>query len=141
MSDPRFARGAAGAFFRRADTRRDERASEAPRPLEDFLRTLAGWLPPASESSAAIRRLHTSVGAAALELQNMADEAVCCRFQSEIRSLRVGHSLSRDLQHLPSVLACVGEACRRRLAVVPHPVQLAGARAILGGRLDRKSVV
>ncbi len=135
MSDPTLARNAAGAWFRRADTQRDERAAEAPRPVEDFLRNLVGWLPPVHEPAASIQRLAQAVHAVARVLQNRPDAEVAARFGDEIKALRLGKTVARDFKHLPAVLACVAEACRRRLGLWPHPVQLAGARALLAGQL------
>jgi preprotein translocase subunit SecA len=135
MSDATLARRLAGSTFRRADTRRDERAAEPPRPVEDFLRNLAGWLPPARELAASIRRLDEAVGRAATTLRVAPDETVARRFHEATKLLKAGPSLASDHQHLPIVLACVGEACRRRLGLWPHPVQFAGARALMLGRL------
>ena len=135
MSDPALARSVAGALFRRADTQRDERAAEAPRPVEDFLRNLAGWLPPLRESTRRIRCLAHAVDAVAQALRSRPDADVAARFHREVQALRTGRTVARDLDHLPAVLACVAEACRRRLGLWPHPVQLAGARALLGGQL------
>ncbi len=135
MSDPGLARHVAGALFRRADTQRDERAAEAPRPAEDFLRNLAGWLPPARESARSIQRLAQAVGAVAQPLRDRPDADVAAYFHREVIALRTGRAVARDFAHLPAVLACVAEACRRRLGLWPHPVQLAGARALLGGQL------
>ena len=135
MSDATLARGAAGALFRRADTRRDERAAEPARPVEDFLRNLAGWLPPARESARAIARLADAVSMVVQLLKDAPDGAVAERFQQEVRRLRHGRKMARDLDHLPAVLACIALASDRCLGLRPHPVQLAGARALLVGEL------
>ena len=135
MSDTTLARRLAGSHFRRADTSRDERAAEPSRPVEDFLRNLAGWMPPARESAASIRRLDEAVSSAVAALRVAPDETVARRFLDATRLLRTGPALAADHRHLPVVLACVGEACRRRLGLWPHPVQFAGARALLRGCL------
>jgi len=135
MSDSTLARGLAGASFRRADTRRDERAAEPLRPVEDFLTNLAGWWPPARESANAIRRLAAAVAQVADDLRGQPDAAVVARFASAVQRLKTGREPLRDPQRLPAVLACVAEASRRRLGLWPHPVQLAGTRALLGGQL------
>ena len=137
MTDASFARQLAGSAFRRADTRRDERAAEPPRALEDFLRNLAGWLPPRRESAAAIQRLQQAIDAATAELTGLDDAALAQRFERAARALRtrLRPGLRREFEHLPRCLACVGLACERRLGLKPHPVQFAGARALLGGEL------
>ncbi len=135
MADARLARNMAGSAFRRADTLRDERAAEPPRPVEDFLRGLAGWLPPARESARAIEQLQQAVSHAGAPLRDAADEAVAQHFSRAARGLRQARELRRDLEHLPAALACVALASQRRLGLVPHPVQLAGARALLRGEL------
>jgi len=134
MSDPGLARTLAGGTFRRADTRRDERAAEAARPIEDFLRNLRGWLPPARCSRGEVARLHAAVQAARAPLATAGDAVVSTRFAQAVRRLRSGAGTLDALQ-LPIVLACVAEASLRRLGLDPHPVQLAGARALLSGEL------
>ncbi|MCY4753975.1 preprotein translocase subunit SecA [Pelomonas aquatica] len=133
MFEPRLARSAAGSLFRRADTQRDERAGEAPRPLEDLLRNTAGWLPPARLSQRELRQLVDAVAQAGVALRAASDAEVASRFRAEVQGLRNGDAV--DSPHLPSVLACVAQASERRLQLRPHPVQLAGARALLAGRL------
>ena len=150
MSDASFARLRAGAGFRRADTVRDERAVEPVRPIEDFLGGLVGWLPPLRESAAAIERLKRAVEAAAQTVDQavdqvanqVANQAASPRGDATLRAcfLRTvrqldAKNLRRDFEHLPTLLACVGLACERRLGLRPHAVQLAGARALLSGEL------
>ena len=135
MSDASLARDAAGAMFRRADTRRDERAAEPKQPVEDFLRNLVGWLPPARESARSIARLSDAASTVMKALKGAPDGAVVERFQQEVPRLRHGSSMAQDLQHLPAVLACIALASERRLGLRPHPVQLAGARALMVGEL------
>jgi len=135
MSDAIFARQLAGSDFRRADTRRDERAARAPRALEDFLLNLVGWLPPLRESAAAIKQLQRAVEATRGALQGLDDAALAARFARAVAGLRLHKRLRKEFEHLPVGLACVALACQRRLALLPHPVQLAGARALLGGEL------
>ncbi len=135
MSDPGLARALAGGLFRRADTRRDERAAERLKPLENFLRNLRGWLPPAVESRAAVARLQAAVVAARAPLAMADDSIVAARFAVAVRSLRGVRAGELDAVQLPVVLACLAEASRRSLGLDPHPVQLAGARTLLSGEL------
>lgn len=133
MFEPRLARSAAGGLFRRADTQRDERAGEAPRAIEDFLRDMAGWLPPARLSPRELRLQVAAVEQAEAALRATNDAELADRFRTEVQCLRI--SDAADSTHLAQVLACVALACERRLQLRPHPVQLAGARALLAGRL------
>ena len=135
MSDSSLTRQLAGSAFKRADTLRDERRSEASRPVEDFLRNLAGWLPPERESAASIRRLSLVVDLCVEGLRGQSDAAVAAGFHRAVQVLKTGRNAVHDLKHLPTVLACIAEACRRRLGLWPHPVQLAGARVLLAGKL------
>jgi len=135
MSDPSLARGVAGAAFRRADSARDERAAAPPRAFEDLVVGLAGWLPAARESAASIERLALAVAREAGWLRDAADDVVARRFDAAVRALRIGRAAAADLERLPEVLACIAEACRRRVGLAPHAVQYAGVRALLGGRL------
>lgn len=135
MFDPGLARRLAGTVFRRADTRRDERAEERPRPVEDFLRNLRGWLPAARATRRQVARLYRAVEAEAAPLRALDDAAVAQRFHAAVRTLHIGPGGAAALGSLPAVLACVGEACRRRLGLWPHAVQCAGARALLLGEL------
>lgn len=135
MSDSTLARLLAGPTFRRADTDRDERAIEPPRPVEDFLRNLVGWLPSSRDSRASISDLKTAVETFAGPLRAQSDQVVAAHFATHVRALKLKERAARDMQHLPAVLACVAEACHRRLGLRPHAVQLAGARALLRGQL------
>ncbi len=138
MGDARLARNMAGSAFRRADTLRDERAAEPPRPVEDFLRNLAGWWPPARESAPAIERLQQAVRRAAAPLLDASDGVVAEHFARATRAtrdLRQARALRQDFEHLPLALACVALASQRRLGLMPHPVQLAGVRSLLCGEL------
>ena len=124
-----------GSAFRRADTLREERAAEPLRPAEDFLRNLAGWLPPATASAADIRSLNDAVMAIAQPLRGQTDAAIAVHFANAVRALKVDRRPGRAIKILAPVLACVAEACRRRLGLWPHAVQLTGARALLMGEL------
>jgi preprotein translocase subunit SecA len=135
MSDTTLARSLAGAAFRRADTRRDERAAEPLRPVDDFLRNLAGWLPPARASAGAVRQLNAAVLAAAQPLRAHGDDHIARQLRHAMPGLQRSARPQHDLAALAPVLACVAEACRRRLGLWPHPVQLAGARALMAGEL------
>lgn len=135
MSDSTLARQLAGPSFRRADTGRDERAIEPPRPVEDFLRNLVGWLPPSRDSRASIRDLKAAVETFAGPLRAQTDLVVAANFATHVRALKLGERAASGMQHLPAVLACVAEACHRRLGLRPHAVQLAGAKALLLGQL------
>jgi preprotein translocase subunit SecA len=131
MFDAGLARPAAGGSFRRADSERDERASEPLRPFEDFLRNLAGWLPPGRLSRRAVNRLEGAVDEVASGLRDAPDERIADCLHSTVRGLRGGG----DPAGLVPVLACLALASERRLGLRPHAVQLAGARALLAGRL------
>ena len=135
MFDPALARNVAGRQFRRADTDRDERAGEPSRPVEDYLRNLAGWLPPVRASARAVAQLFGAVEASVQVLQADDDAAVAAAFGHAVRLLRIGRGAAGDVEPLARVLACIALACRRRLGLWPHPVQLAGARALLAGEL------
>lgn len=125
----------AGAAFRRADTRRDERAVDPLRPAEDFLRNLAGWVPPAKASDSSIRRLNDAVMTAAAPLRNLSDAEVAATFTVAVRALKIDRQPGQNTKVLAPVLACVAEACHRRLGLWPHAVQLTGARSLLMGEL------
>ena len=133
--DGGLARRVGGTGFRRADTARDERAADPPRPVADFLRGLAGWLPPEHETRRSVARLKRAVDAAAAVLADADDATVADGFARSVRRLHASARLDRDVTLLAPVFAAITVACRRRLGLDPHPVQLAGARALLGGRL------
>ena len=135
MSDSVLLRNLAGSSFRRADSQRDERAAEPVRPVEDFLRNLAGWWPPQREAASSIQRLNAAVMQSAQGLRDLTDAEVAAEFHRRILGLKTGPAAASDLQHLPAVLACTAEACRRRIGLWPHPVQFAGVRALLRGQL------
>jgi preprotein translocase subunit SecA len=135
MSDPRLARTLAGARFRRADTQRDERAAERKRPVEDFLLDLAGWLPMPRESARSIEGLRRSVETAATGLRELPDGDLAARFRHSVGRMHAGRAARRGDRSLSDVLACLAVACERRLGMRPHPVQLAGVRALLRGEL------
>ena len=132
MSDARLARTLAGPTFRRADTRRDERAVERLHAVENFLRNLTGSLPPRRLGRRGIDTFARAVAAHAAPLRELPDAAVVERFQAEMAGLKAD---VRDTQRLAAVFACVGEGSRRTLKMWPHPVQLAGARVLLQGQL------
>ena len=126
MSDSSLTRQLAGSAFKRADTLRDERRSEASRPVEDFLRNLAGWLPPERESAASIRRLSLVVDLRVEGLRGQSDAAVAAGFHRAVQVLKTGRNAVHDLKHLPTVLACIAEACRRRLVGGCEPAHKSG---------------
>ena len=135
MSDASMIRRWAGAAFRRADSARDERAATKPRQFEDFLRDLAGWLPPIRERASAIRALATAAEVHASALRGQPDVALAQGFARAIADWRVDSTQVRAARNLAPTLACIAEACRRRLGLTPHPVQLAGTRSLLAGEL------
>jgi len=133
--DATLARALAGSSFRRADTQRDERGADRDPPVEQFLRNLAGWLPPGRERPAAIQRFNSAIAQQAQGLRGQADAAVAAALQRALRQLRSAGSGWRDSAGLVLVFACIGEASRRCLGLWPHPVQFTGARVLLGGSL------
>lgn len=135
MFDAALARKLAGPVFRRADTLRDERAEERPQAIEDFLRNLRGWWPVARDTRRSVARLGLAVAREAAELHEVDDGGVARRLQDCMRTLRAEPGGARAQASLIAALACVSEACRRRLHLVPHPVQCAGACALLRGEL------
>jgi preprotein translocase subunit SecA len=135
MSDATLIRALAGPQFRRADTLRDERGVARTHKVEEFLVGLPGWLPPGRERARAIAGLAEQVAAVAQTLREADDAAVVQRFRAEFERAKQ-HQLSLgDAQLLAPVFACIGEASRRKLGMWPHPVQFAGARVLLTGRL------
>ena len=94
---------------------------------------VAGWLPPARASARAVAQLFRAVEASTQVLQADDDAAVAEAFGQAVRLLRIGRGAAGDVEPLARVLACIALACRRRLGLWPHPVQLAGARALLAG--------
>jgi preprotein translocase subunit SecA len=135
MSDTSLARHLAGSAFRRADTRRDERAAEPLRPVDNFLRNLLGWLPAGRASARAVARLGAAVQASAQPLRPLDDDALAQQLRRAMHRLQHSARPQRDVAALAPVLACVAEGARRRLGLWPHPVQLAGARALMAGEL------
>jgi preprotein translocase subunit SecA len=135
MSDATLIRALAGADFRRADTLRDERGVARTHAVEEFLRALPGWLPPGRERGTAIARLAGQVAAAAQPLRELDDAAVVEQFRAAFDRAKRHKLLLGNAQVLATVFACVGEASRRKLGMWPHPVQFAGARVLLTGRL------
>jgi preprotein translocase subunit SecA len=133
--DPTLARALAGSGFRRADTLRDERGPEPGHRFEQFLRNLAGWLPPRRESVRRIAAFDHAIGRVAQGLRELPDAAVALRLQQEVQALKANGSGLRDSARLVAIFACIGEASRRRLGLWPHPVQFTGARVLLGGAL------
>jgi len=133
--DPTFVRALAGTSFRRADTQRDERGAERGHKVEQFLRSLAGWLPPGRESASRTAAFAHAIGQVVATLREQGDDAVAQRFHAELRALKAAGIGLRDSARLAAVFACIGEASRRRLGLWPHPVQFAGARVLLSGRL------
>ena len=135
MSDPALPRSLAGIAFRRADTLRDERDAERLDKVEEFLRNVPGWLPPGRERAGGITAFDRGVKHCADELRLLPDAAVVERFraaQVRLKALASGWSAPDNLVEL---FACIGEASHRRLGMWPHPVQFAGARVLLCGRL------
>ncbi len=137
MSDPTLIRVLAGTDLRRADTLRDERNARHSHKVEEFLRGLPGWIPPQREQDQAIARFADAAGKIAHALQAEDDATVAQRFHDELARLKSGATAAtiNDADSLVAVFACVGEASRRRLGMWPHPVQFAGARVLLNGRL------
>src|SRR4051812_16815653 len=131
--DATVVRALAGSAFRRADTRRDERAAEGGHAVEQFLRSLAGWLPPRREPKARIAVFGRAVAAAADALRDQPDAVVAGRFAGARGTFR--RAGLRDAACLAAAFGCIGEASRRRLGLWPHAVQFAGARVLLGGQL------
>jgi preprotein translocase subunit SecA len=133
--DPTFVRALAGSSFRRADTVRDERGADRDHAVERFLRGLAGWLPTGQESRRRIDRFAAAVQQQAQRLAAQDDAAVAACFHTELQVLKQRGRGLDDEARVATVFACLGEASRRRLGLWPHPVQWAGARVMLGGRL------
>ena len=135
LSDPTLVRRLAGAGFRRADTVRAERGSDTDHALERFLVNLRGWLPPQTERAAAIRALAAEIERQTLPLRGLDDAGIGARFAQGLLGLKSARRPLGDAPALAAVLACVGEASRRRLGLSPHPVQFAAARCLMGGWL------
>jgi preprotein translocase subunit SecA len=127
-ADLRWLRTLAGPEFRRADTLRDERGAESDARLERWLRDLPGWLPVGSESAASIAALSAAIN----PLRDASDAAVVQQLQAAMAALRAD---AGDAAALARALGSVGEAARRTLGLWPHPVQFAGARLLITGRL------
>ena len=128
--DLRWIRALAGPEFRRADTLRDERGAEADHKLERWLRDLPGLLPVRSEPAAGIAALQAAIDR--LPLREASDDVIARQLHEAMAALRVD---AGDAAALARALGSVGEAARRRLGLWPHPVQFAGARLLIQGRL------
>ena len=122
----------AGSDFRRADTARDERAAPRDTWLERAWQRVMAQFAVRRISLRRVQRLDRSVAAAGHALLDLDDEQVHQHFERALRSL--GPALWR-VEHLAPLLACVGEACFRRLGFRPHPVQYLGAQVLLQGQL------
>ncbi|MDR0777345.1 MAG: preprotein translocase subunit SecA [Azonexus sp.] len=133
--DPTLARTLAGSAFRRADTLRDERGAERGHRVEQFLRSLQGWLPPGLERLADISAFNAAIAKEAEAMRESPDAAVAARFHEELGALKKSGVGLKDSQRVAAVFACIGEASRRTLGMWPHPVQFTGARVLLSGRL------
>ncbi|MDR0781150.1 MAG: hypothetical protein LBF16_10725 [Pseudomonadales bacterium] len=133
--DPTLARTLAGSAFCRADTLRDERGTERGHRVEQFLRSLLGWLPPGQERREDISAFNDAITKQADALRNSPDAAIATRFHEELAALKKSGVGLRDSQRVAAVFACIGEASRRTLGMWPHPVQFTGARVLLSGRL------
>lgn len=133
--DPTLARTLAGSSFRRADTLRDERGAERGHKVEQFLRSLSGWLPPARERGRSIASFNKAIVDLAATLRELPDEEVALRFRRELQAMKASGVGLRDSPRLMAVFACIGEASRRALGMWPHPVQFTGACVLLSGRL------
>ncbi|KQY90244.1 DEAD/DEAH box helicase [Pelomonas sp. Root1444] len=129
-SDLRWIRALAGPEFRRADTLRDERGDESGKKLERWLRDLPGWLPVRSEPASRIAALNAAI--AALPLREASEESLVRQLHDAMAALRAD---ANDDAALARALGAVGEAARRTLGLWPHPVQFAGARILITGRL------
>ena len=133
--DPTLVRTLAGHAFRRADTLRDERGVQPTQPVEQWLRNLAGWLPPRTEGAGRIRRFNQAVVAQADVLRPQPDDAVVARFRQAMQALKAAGRGAAASPALAVVFACIGIASQRTLGLWPHPVQFAGARLLLQGTL------
>lgn len=129
-ADLRWLRALAGPELRRADTLRDERGAEGDAKVERWLRDAVGWLPVRSESAGSIAALNAAI--AALPLREASDEALVQWLRAAMATLRTH---ANDAPALAQALGSVGEAARRTLGLWPHPVQFAGARILITGRL------
>jgi preprotein translocase subunit SecA len=133
--DATLARQLAGATFRRADTLRDERGIDRDHVVERFLRNVQGLWPPGAERASATAALAARIESAQAALRGQPDEAVAEAFAQAQQALKAGRRGLRDHAAMARVLACAGEASRRRLGLVPHPVQWSGVCTLLSGRL------
>ncbi|WP_457418156.1 preprotein translocase subunit SecA [Roseateles sp. P5_E7] len=130
VADLRWLRALAGPEFRRADTLRDERGAEGDAKLERWLRDSTGWLPVQSESARSIATLNAAI--TALPLGDISDADLAQQLHAAMVALRAD---ANDAAALARALGAVGEAARRKLGLWPHPVQFAGARLLITGRL------
>jgi preprotein translocase subunit SecA len=135
VSDTRLARALAGGLFSRADSRRDERQAEPWHPIENFLRNLVGWCPPKKTSDATVRRWHTTVQEHAKLMRHQTNAEVAKLFNDALEQVKRTLQPKAVDKGMLIVFACLAEVSRRQLGLVPHPVQLAGARALLSGDL------
>jgi len=133
--DPTLARTLAGSAFRRADTLRDERGAERGHRVEQFLRSLLGWLPPGRERLADISAFDAAIAKQAEAMRDSPDAVIAARFHEELGVLKKSGIGLRDSRRVAIVFACIGEGSRRTLGLWPHPVQFTGARVLLNGRL------
>ena len=133
--DATLARQLAGAAFRRADTLRDERGIDRDHVVERFLRNVQGLWPPGLEPASATAALAARIEAEQAPLRGQPEAAVAEAFAQAQQALKAGRRGLRDHAALARVLACAGEASRRTLGLVPHPVQWSGVRTLLSGRL------
>ncbi|WP_418132859.1 DEAD/DEAH box helicase [Variovorax sp. 375MFSha3.1] len=133
--DPTLARTLAGSSFRRADTLRDERGAEPGHKVEQFLRSLSGWLPPAREGGRSIASFNKAIVDSAARLRELPDEEIAQSFRTELQAMKASGAGLRDSPRVVAVFACIGEASRRTLGMWPHPVQFTGASVLLSGCL------
>ncbi len=132
MSDPTLARQLAGSGFLRADTLRQERGDDPAKGVERWLRNVQGWLPPRLMRRGGIHDFAAAIVADADRLRAQDDEGVRACFRQTLQHLKTQPG---DAKALVTVFACVGIGSKRALGMWPHPVQFAGARVLLTGRL------
>ncbi|RZI86515.1 MAG: preprotein translocase subunit SecA [Rubrivivax sp.] len=133
MSDASLARKLAGSSFRRADTHRDERANEKFNRIESWLADLPALLGAAHLSRRTIGSFGDLVGQMAKPLQSASPEGIGQRYRAELARLK---GAPHDEQALAGLFACIGLGSKAALGMWPHPVQFAGARVLLTGRLS-----
>ncbi|MGQ3055412.1 MAG: hypothetical protein ACT6S0_26790, partial [Roseateles sp.] len=103
--------------------------------MEQFLRSLSGWLPPTRERGGSIASFNKAIVDLAATLRELPDEEIALRFRRELQAMKASGVGLRDSPRLVAVFACIGEASRRALGMWPHPVQFTGACVLLSGRL------